>query len=59
MADETARATLGLGSWNDPGTGAQFESAYLSMRISIDVALPGGGGLLFASTSFVSQVASP
>lgn len=53
---ESFDATLGLGSWNDPGTGAQFESAYLSIQISIDVALPGGGGLLFASTSFGGMI---
>ncbi|MEZ5565983.1 MAG: VPLPA-CTERM sorting domain-containing protein [Gammaproteobacteria bacterium] len=44
--------TLSLSSWDDPGTGAQFQSANLSGQFSIDAALPGGGGLLFSSTAF-------
>lgn len=43
--------TLSLGSWDDPQTGAAFESANMSAQISISAALPGGGGLIFSSTS--------
>lgn len=44
--------TISLSSWDDPGTGAVFQSADLQGQISINVALPGGGGLLFSSTVF-------
>ncbi|MCL4791163.1 MAG: choice-of-anchor E domain-containing protein [Gammaproteobacteria bacterium] len=48
--------TLSLGSWEDPGTGAQFESADLSAQLSISAALPAGGGLIFASTAFAGSI---
>lgn len=47
---------LSLASWDDPGTGALFQSALLQSQISVNVALPGGGGLLFASTSFNGSI---
>ncbi len=48
--------TLSLSSWDDPETGAAFESANLSAQISISAALPGGGGLIFSSTSFSGDI---
>lgn len=43
---------ISLGGWEDPGTGATFDYADLYGQISLDVAKPGGGGLLFSTTSF-------
>ncbi len=47
---------LSLTNWDDPETGALFESADLSVQISINADLPGGGGLLFASTIYSDTI---
>jgi hypothetical protein len=48
--------TLSLGGWEDPQTGAAFESANMSAQISISAAMPNGGGLIFSSTSFSGEI---
>ena len=48
--------TFSLDSWDDPQTGAMFQSANISGQISISAALPAGGGLIFASTSFAGSI---
>lgn len=47
---------VSLGSWDDPGTGALFQSADLQAQMSVNVELSGGGGLLFASTVFSDTI---
>lgn len=48
--------TLNLGSWDDPQTGAAFQSANMSAQISISAAMRNGGGLIFSSTSFSGEI---
>lgn len=47
---------VSLASWDDPGTGALFQSADLQAQMSVNVELSGGGGLLFASTVFSDTI---